>query len=394
MFPFLIRAENLPFEEAAQVGQINMWRIVFFYGFFTAIAVFVAFWRKFFRGVAVMLVLFWSAGTAFVVLINTMGPIQTNTSFASNEEVVTDINSCREEGAVEMAKYCTYLVYRDDGGHGSGFSTRNGYLVTNKHVIEGANKLTTWINGEEREITVWNYSPTLDVAVLKLPEDVATCKWFDSSRLRTAESLFAVGWPNQPNGDSTVTKGIYSRTNTFEDGLEFIQTDAPVNPGNSGGPLLNKCGVVGVNTLKETWANDIPLEGLGNALSSKLLIPLVDQLIKDGGNTSIPKTQQAYQQINPNIPNNSPTLDVSEIRTYLNRLYTLKRSWENGYSRYPKEDMDRLMDSFTRQISFCETLISRLEGGKKATQDDLFMWDAVVKMSYESAAITNKLNGY
>src|SRR5690606_24861378 len=81
---------------------------------------------------------------------------------------ISSSNKCNLETTLKKAKECTFVILRDDGGHGSGFSVSPGYLVTNKHVIEGANKLSTWINGE-KELTVWNYSPTMDVAVLKLP---------------------------------------------------------------------------------------------------------------------------------------------------------------------------------------------------------------------------------
>jgi S1-C subfamily serine protease len=113
---------------------------------------------------------------------------------------------------------------RDDGGHGTGFVINQGYLITNKHVIEGAEKLTVYLNGE-KEVPVWNYSQNLDLAILKLPDNspINTCNWFDSDQLNIAEELYTFGWPNNPTGDSTVTKGIYSRTNKYEDGTEDIQ---------------------------------------------------------------------------------------------------------------------------------------------------------------------------
>jgi S1-C subfamily serine protease len=282
---------------------------------------------------------------------------------------------------------------RNDGGHGSGFSISKNFLVTNKHVIEGANKLTTFIDGE-KDLMLWNYSPTFDVAILKLPVEIPPCKWFDSSQLGLAEQLYTVGWPNQPFGDSTITAGIYSRTNVFDGGLEFIQTDAPINPGNSGGPLVNKYGVVGMNTLKEVWSGEnIPLEGLGNALSSKFLIPVVDLLIREGKITSsFPKTSSYYaSQDNVPAPKITPALNLNEINQYLADLRVVKTSWE-GCGNCSKEDLDRLIDSFNRQIAFCETLTQRLSDGRTPTQDDLNLWDAVVKMSYESSMIAQKLN--
>lgn len=306
-------------------------------------------------------------------------------------------NKCSVENTLKKAKACTFVVMRDDGGHGSGFSVSPGYLVTNKHVIEGANKLTTWINGE-KDLTVWNYSPTMDIAILKLPEDVPTCDWYESSNLKTAETLYAVGWPQSPTGASTVTKGIFSRFNQFDAGLEFIQTDAAINPGNSGGPLLSSCGVVGINTLKESWSNEElprPLEGLGNALSSRILEPLVTDLIKQGKLIEIPKSNvKVTQRSNPQVPSQKPALDLEEIQNYLSNLYSWKQSWQLYSNQLPRDKYERLMDLFNRQIEFCLTLINRLQSRNYSSQDDLIMWDAVVKMNYEASALANELNNY
>lgn len=392
--PFLIKADGKPIEEMINIGGINMWRIVFIYGLLTLITIFFTFWKKLFRSTAVMLAICWACGTALVVTLNYLNSSSKLTT-STNKIVSSNSAICNEQEEIIQAKNCTVLVTRDDGGHGSGFSIAPGYLVTNKHVIEGAKKLSTWIDGK-KELVLWNYSPTMDIAILKLPVNIQTCNWFDSSKLQVAETLYAVGWPVEATGDSTITKGIYSRLNTFDAGLEFVQTDAAINPGNSGGPLVSKCGVVGINTLKESWSSETlprPLEGLGNALSSKTIKPLIDSLIAQGSNdTKIPKAAKVAQTRGPSQPSNSPVLDLGMIRSYLARVYSVRDSWQKARD-VPQDDLNRLLDSLTRQIVFCETLSDRLSGGKKATQDDLIMWDAVVKMSYESGALTQKLNG-
>lgn len=302
--------------------------------------------------------------------------------------------NCNTDETLQKAKKCTFVIMRDDGGHGSGFSVSKGYLVTNKHVIEGANKLTTWINGE-KELEVWNYSPTMDVAVLKLPFEMPVCDWYESSNLQIAETLYAVGWPQSPTGESTITKGVFSRLNKFDAGLEFVQTDAAINPGSSGGPLLSSCGVVGISTLKESWSNEElprPLEGLGNALSSRILKPLVADLIEKGTQTEIPKTNASIKKSNPQIPSQNPTLDMAEIQAYLSNLHSWKAAWQPYSHKLPNEEFYRLMDLFNRQIEFCSTLVNRLQSNNFASRDDLIMWDAVVKMSYEASVLADYLN--
>lgn len=389
--PFLQTADNLTFAEKATIGGHNLWRIAGIYGLLSFITLIITLLTKKWRLLGAILIFCTIAGVSLVKVIDSRNNAAV---YSDDNAVITDKTKCIEDYSINAAKMCTVVIVRDDGGHGTGFSVKKGFLITNKHVVEGAKKLTTWIDGE-KTLTMWNYSPTLDIAVLKLPVDIPTCKWFDSSQLSLAETLYAVGWPNEPTGDSTITKGIFSRLNKFEGGLEFVQTDAAINPGNSGGPLVNSCGVVGINTVKEFWTQEQlprPLEGLGNALSSKLLIPLTNELIAQGKDSLIPRSSANYESSSPNVPVNTPSLDVNTISAYLTRLHELKNSWSTNNGRYPRQDIDALLDSFTRQIAFCETLVNRLSGGKRATQDDLFMWDSVVKMSYETAAITNRLN--
>jgi S1-C subfamily serine protease len=388
---------SMSFFEKAAMGQRNFWRFTYAHGILTALITLITLFKRRFRVVSLWLIIFWLALAGFTYKSELKG----NVGIYSDQTVsiIKDRRLCNEQESLKAAKFCTFAILRDDGGHGSSMAFQNNYLITNKHVIEGAKSLKTTINGELKELTVWNYSPTLDIAVLKLPQlsdGTFSCKWFDSSQLQTAEALYAIGWPGELAGESTITKGIFSRLNKYEGGIEFIQTDAAINPGNSGGPLVNQCGVVGINTLKEYWSNEQlprPLEGLGNSLSSKILIPLVEKLIKDGkSNTEIPKSTMYVKNSPPNVPDSSPTLDKNEINRYLANIREVKKSWEPKPSRVPKELWDQFMDSLTRQILFCETLTQRLEGGKRPSQDDLFMWDSVVKMSYESAALSNRLN--
>jgi S1-C subfamily serine protease len=300
---------------------------------------------------------------------------------------------CNEQTTLNTAKKCTYRIIRNDKGHGSGFSTKSGFLITNKHVIENATSLTVWVN-DEVEAKVWNYDQNQDIAILKVEEPTQTCQWYDSKNLEVAETLYTVGWPLDASGESTVTKGIYSRVLDFKDGTQLLQTDAAINPGNSGGPLVNKCGIVGVNTSKMNAIDDAIPEGLGFALSSQKIQLLTENLITNGSIRPIPKGNTA-KTVNPPAPK-APTLNVKEeleeIRQYLSQLRIIYTSWENARGSVPDEDLNKLLDSLTRQIRFCETLEQRISQQGRITQDDIIMWQSVLKMSQESAEITRKLN--
>ncbi|MEK7597205.1 MAG: trypsin-like peptidase domain-containing protein [Patescibacteria group bacterium] len=396
MIPFMQTADGLSFTEKAKIGGINMWRIVIMYGLLTSLITYFCFSKKNYRSLASVLILFWISGSIFVFYLNSSGKeISLNNKNSTN--FITTRNSCNKELVLQQTKSCILRVLRNDGGHGSGFVIQPGYLITNKHVIEGASKLSVYMNGE-KEIKVWNYSPNLDVAILKLPDSnpTSSCNWFDSNQLGIAEELYAFGWPNDPTGDSTVTKGIYSRTNKYEDGTEDIQTDTSINPGNSGGPLVNECGVVGINTLRAEWTQEQSprfIEGMSFALSSNFIHSKIDELINSGNlSKGIPNTSS--YQVNNVQPNNQPvfTLDVNNIRSYLNDIYRVKSSWEQSRGHVDDQKLNNLIDSFNRQIEFCNHLVNKLNGGQPASGDDINLWKAVIKMGDESAALTNELN--
>ena len=142
-------------------------------------------------------------------------------------------------------------------GFGSGvILTADGFIVTNNHVVDGAQKIGVVLNdNREYEARLVGADPSSDLAVLKIEaEDLPWLRIGDSDALRLGEWVLAVG--NPFNLTSTVTAGIISAKarnigiNAAEYSIEsFIQTDAAVNPGNSGGALVNQRGeLVGINT--------------------------------------------------------------------------------------------------------------------------------------------------
>ncbi|GAB6169180.1 trypsin-like peptidase domain-containing protein [Clostridium carnis] len=147
-------------------------------------------------------------------------------------------------------------------GIGSGFIINaEGNILTNYHVIEGAQEVTVTLS-DKREVKakVVNFDKNQDVAMLKIVDDnikvPAVVELGDSDALKPGEQVLAIGTPLSKNFSQTVTGGLVSAINRnveTKNGikLNLIQTDAPINPGNSGGPLINTKGeVVGINTLK------------------------------------------------------------------------------------------------------------------------------------------------
>ncbi len=179
-------------------------------------------------------------------------------------------------------------------GQGSGFIiSSDGYILTNNHVIEGADKIIVTLNdGREFEnVEVIGTDPGSDVAVIKIAgEGLPTVELGDSDALQIGEWVIAVG---NPFGLSeTITVGVVSAKGRYvgltegdyagERGYEnFIQTDAAINPGNSGGPLLNIDGkVIGINSA--IFSKSGGYMGIGFAIPINMAKSVKDQLIKSG----------------------------------------------------------------------------------------------------------------
>ncbi|HTG98930.1 MAG TPA: trypsin-like peptidase domain-containing protein [Vicinamibacterales bacterium] len=164
--------------------------------------------------------------------------------------------------------------------------SRDGYVLTNNHVVEqGVEVTVTMPDQRELKAKIIATDPATDIAVLKIDaSNLPTMPWGDSSQLKVAEWVLAIGNPFQLN--QSVTLGIVSATGRRLEGRlasyeDFIQTDAAINPGNSGGALVNARGeLIGINTaiFSETGG----YQGIGFAVPSNLARHVMDELIKYG----------------------------------------------------------------------------------------------------------------
>ena len=195
-----------------------------------------------------------------------------------------------------------YAYVREFGGTyveqaaGSAFMiSTDGYIVTNAHVVEDADAVAvTFVDGTELDAEIIGMDKSMDVAVLKVEgKNLHALKLGDSDAVRVGEFAIAIGDPTGRELAGTTTFGIIGatarevnidgRTNTY------LQTDAAVNPGNSGGPLLNMAGeVIGITSAKtvtasyDEFGNAISAEGLGFAIPINDAMKIVSQLITRG----------------------------------------------------------------------------------------------------------------
>ena len=168
--------------------------------------------------------------------------------------------------------------------------TQSGFLVTNAHVVEGAREITAILSDERQFPAVLVGADAIsDLAVLHIEaEGLIPAEFGDSTALRVGDSVVAIGDPLGIELRGTMTNGIVSAINrdlnTGGRTLTLIQTNAALNSGNSGGPLINCYGqVIGINTLKiGVFTSDSGAEGLGFAIPSTTVKEIADQLISQG----------------------------------------------------------------------------------------------------------------
>ena len=257
----------------------------------------------------------------------------------STNIVTTDITETVEKtsGAVvgvtnlQTAQQSPFMPAADSGaqeaGTGSGVIYKKtgdwAYIVTNNHVVEGAEKVKVTLADEtELDAEVLGTDVWTDLAVLKVPsEQIKTVIEFgDSSVLKAGEPAIAIGNPLGLQFSGSVTTGVISGTERLvpidinEDGTEdwqaeVLQTDAAINPGNSGGALINSQGqLIGINSMK--IAQDA-VEGIGLAIPINSAIPVIEDLESKGsverpsmGVSILDLTEvpQQYRQSELNLP--------------------------------------------------------------------------------------------
>jgi serine protease Do len=188
-------------------------------------------------------------------------------------------------------------------GLGSGvFIQSDGHLVTNNHVVEGADELSVvTINQTQYDAEIVGTDPTRDLAVLKVDsdEDFRAISFGDSDALQTGQWVLAFGSPLSQNLNNSVSAGIVSAMGRLQSApqrrqrqpaqqeqqispvMNFVQTDAAINPGNSGGPLVNLSGeLVGINTAIASQTGGY--QGIGFSIPSNTVERIATQIIETG----------------------------------------------------------------------------------------------------------------
>jgi serine protease Do len=243
----------------------------------------------------------------------TLVPSTTGAAVAAPNSIASIVQKIRP-AAVQITNEQTQFDRQNQSldvpaGVGTGvIYDKSGLIITNNHVITGAQKLlVTLPDGRSFQAAVVGADPRTDIAVVKVQAtDLPVASLGDSSKLQVGDLAIAVGNALDLTGGPTVTSGVISaleRTAQEPDArggsngpelFGLIQTDAAINPGNSGGPLTNSAGeVIGINTLVAGEAEPgVQSQGIGFAININKAKEIADELVKSGS------VQHAYLGVN------------------------------------------------------------------------------------------------
>lgn len=173
---------------------------------------------------------------------------------------------------VEKIKQATATI-RTTSGHGSGFViSHNGYVLTNQHVVNGSRRLIVIIQGKEHVANLVKFDSQRDVALLKIEgEFIGRAVKVSRKQVKLGEKIFVIGTPLDEALDFSISSGIISAKREVK-GNSYYQTDAAVNPGNSGGPVFDESGNVIGMTVSGYFTKN------GGSRNINYLIPIEDAL--------------------------------------------------------------------------------------------------------------------
>jgi len=212
-------------------------------------------------------------------LIETRNELESQLGIVQEEFSLLQASAGEDFSGVIENSVLSVVTIRTDISQGTGFIIdEDGYIVTNYHVMQNAQAATIITSDDTNHIVSFvGYDDTFDIALLKISGTYNELEFGDSNDVQVGERVIAIG--NPLGLEFSVTQGIISGVHrTGPNGLDvYIQTDAALNPGNSGGPLINQRGkVIGINNFKVGSA-----EGLGFALESNFIKQAVNDIYQE-----------------------------------------------------------------------------------------------------------------
>lgn len=252
----------------------------------------------------------------------------TNNNINTNEIQKVDITSINEP--IDLIKTnVVKVINKVDQNEiiGTGFFTEKGYLVTNSHIVDIQGEITVeYNNGITSKATLISNEIVSDVAILVVDDIQALALPFgETLSIKSTDDLYAVGYALNLKGEASITKGILSARRSIA-GIEYLQTDAAINSGFSGGPLLNSKGeVIGMNSLANENAT------IGMALSVETLQNIIYKLT----------TNKNVNYLKTDRPTNALSSVLKETGYEIDDLYNEWEFFHKGEKKPepPKEEV-------------------------------------------------------
>ena len=209
---------------------------------------------------------------------------------------------------------------------GTGFFHESGYLVTNSHVVDIEGKITVeYADGEKVEGILVSNDITSDIALISVENPKVLAMSFGNTlKLKVTDEVYGIGYAYGLEGEASVTKGILSARRSAG-GIEFLQTDASLNSGNSGGPLVNaKAELLGINTYATDNAS------IAMSISSESLEILINKLIKEKKENYLEDTREQ----------NALSVVLKEIGHEVDDIYGEKDIIKNKFHKHEEDDKE------------------------------------------------------
>jgi hypothetical protein len=243
------------------------------YGFYTANDINTLFSRASYDNVS----LFFADTANLNMIASANAAFNERYSHTKTQIKALKVNYPTVKETIKNSTSCVATIESDDNSFGSGFLINNdGYIITNFHVIDEANKITVRLGKDTASYDgkLIRFDEYYDLAILKIEKkNTPYLMLKESGEIEVGEPVIAIGTPAAIDLGQSVSKGIASGNRVFE-GKSYIQTDVSINPGNSGGPLLTEQGeVIGIVVRKIIGKG---YEGLGFAIPSSVAIKILN----------------------------------------------------------------------------------------------------------------------
>lgn len=247
------------------------------------------------------------------------------------------IDTTNTDEALNQAKENVIrIINKVDGSEivGTGFFTKEGYLLTNSHIVDIEGKITIeYPNGKTSKAKLISNEIVSDVAILQVDEVNALALPFgETLNIKSTDDLYAVGYAINLKGEASLTKGILSARRSIA-GVEYLQTDAAINSGFSGGPLLNSKGeVIGMNSLANENAT------IGMAISVETLENIMNKLL----------TNKKVNYLKEDRPTNALSSVLKETGYEIDDIYN---EWQYFHKGEQKPEPPKEQQQPQRQLS-------------------------------------------